>query len=152
MVTYLSFNNTSAAGFTVRPATEIRTTVPSGASTGPIRVSTPDGAAVSATNFYVTVSSDLAVGMTASAALQTPGQSLTYALVVTNKGPSIVTGVTLTDTLPPRVTFVAADSSRGSCTFSNGKVTCAMGVLTNGTGETAAITVTAPNEGVLTNT
>ena len=151
-VTNVSFNNTSAASFTVISPTEIRTTVPSGASTGPIRVSTPDGTAVSATNFYVTRSSDLAVGVTASAALQTPGQSLTYALVVTNKGPSIVTGVTLTNTLPPGVTFVTANSSRGSCTFSNGKVTCPMGVLINGTGETATITVIAPNEGVLTDT
>ena len=39
-----------------------------------------------------------------------------------------------------------------SCTFSNGKVTCPMGVLINGTGETATITVIAPNEGVLTDT
>ena len=151
-VTNVSFSNTSAASFNVISPTEIRTTVPSGASTGPIRVSTPDGTAVSATNFYVTRSSDLAVGVTASAALQTPGQSLTYALVVTNKGPSIVTGVTLTNTLPPGVTFVTANSSRGSCTFSNGKVTCPMGVLINGTGETATITVIAPNEGVLTDT
>src|SRR5207248_11730833 len=151
-VTNVTFNNTRAASFNVIRPTEIRTAVPSGASTGPIRVSTPDGTAVSATNFYVTSSSDLAVGVTASAALQTPGQSLTYALVVTNMGPSIVTGVTLTDTLPPGVTFVTANSSRGSCTFSNGKVTCPMGVLTNGTGETATIAIIAPNEGVLTNT
>ena len=151
-VTNVSFSNTSAASFNVISPTEIRTTVPSGASTGPIRVSTPDGTAVSATNFYVTRSSDLAIGVTASAALQTPGQPLNYALVATNKGPSIVTEVTLTDTLPPGVTFVAANSSRGSCTFSNGKVTCPMGVLINGTGETATITVIAPNEGVLTDT
>jgi uncharacterized repeat protein (TIGR01451 family) len=150
-VTNVSFNNVTAPNFTVISPEQMQATVPTAATTGSIRVSTPDGTAVSATNFVVTRSSDLAVAMAESASLLQPGQSLTYTLTITNKGPSIVTGVTLTDTLPPGVVFVSANASQGSHTFANGIVTCAIGVLTNNTGATAIITVIAPNEGVLTN-
>ena len=44
-----------AAAFTVDSATQITATVPTGAITGPISVTTPGGAAASATNFTVTV-------------------------------------------------------------------------------------------------
>ncbi|WP_201979721.1 IPT/TIG domain-containing protein [Hymenobacter rubidus] len=46
------FNGTSA-GFVLNSATSISTTVPGGASTGPISVTTPGGSAVSTTNFAV---------------------------------------------------------------------------------------------------
>jgi len=150
-VTNVSFNNVTAANFTIVSPQEARATVPTGATTGAVRISTPDGTAVSATNFVVTGSSDLAVAMAASASLLQPGQSLTYTLTVTNKGPSIVTGATLSDTLPPGVTFVSASVSRGNATFANGTVTCGIGILTNNTGATAIISILAPNEGVLTN-
>ena len=149
-VTNVSFN-ASAATFTVISPEEIRATVPTGATTGPIRVSTPDGTAVSATNFYVTQSSDLSLSMTESASLLKPGQSLTYSLAITNRGPSIVTGVRLVDTLPPGVILLSENSSRGTIVFTNGVVTCNFGVLTNGTGETVTILVAVPNEGVLVN-
>jgi uncharacterized repeat protein (TIGR01451 family) len=150
-VTNVSFNNFSPPNFTVISPADVRPTVPAGATTGPIRISTPDGTAASATNFVVTRSSDLAVAMAESASLLQPGQSLTYTLTITNKGPSIVTGVILTDTLPPGVAFVSANASQGIPAFTNGIVTCAIGILTNNTGATAIITVIAPNEGVLTN-
>jgi uncharacterized repeat protein (TIGR01451 family) len=150
-VTNVSFNNRSAS-FTNVSSTEIRATVPAGATTGPIRVATPDGLAVSATNFIVTTSSDLAVALTASATLLKPGQPLTYTLVVTNKGPSIVTGAAVTNTLPVGVTFVSATSSRGNCTLIGRDVVCPIGNFTNGTGVTIVIEVGAPAEGVLVNT
>ena len=150
-VTNVSFNNASAASVTVISSTEVRATVPPTAITGPIRISTPDGTAVSATNFIVTRSSDLALDMTASAALQKPGQQLSYSLVVTNQGLSIVTGVTLTNRLPSGVTMVTANSSRGTHAVANGMVTFKFGVMTNSTGETASITVFAPIEAVLIN-
>jgi len=89
--------------------------------------------------------------MTASATLLQPGQSLTYGLVATNQGPSTVTGVTLTDTLPSGVVLLSTNSSRGSFTVTNGIVTYFFGVLTNGASETATIAVMAPNESVLNN-
>ena len=54
--TAVSFNNVNAPGFTVNGAgTRITVTVPTGATTGPIRVTTPSGTATSSTNFTVTV-------------------------------------------------------------------------------------------------
>ncbi len=51
--TDVSFNGVSAITFTVVSATQIDATVPSGASTGLISVTTPDGTDFSATNFTV---------------------------------------------------------------------------------------------------
>jgi uncharacterized repeat protein (TIGR01451 family) len=90
--------------------------------------------------------------MNASAALAKPGEPLTYRLVVTNKGPSIVSGVTLTDTLPTGANFVSASSTNGPCTLANGVLTCDIGVLTNNTGFTVSIVVVPPSEAVLNNT
>lgn len=49
----VQFNNTNAT-FTVDSNTHITATVPAGATTGPIKVTTPGGTATSATNFTVT--------------------------------------------------------------------------------------------------
>jgi serine protease len=51
--TEVRFNGTSAPTFSVLSATSIRATVPAGATTGPISVTTPDGTAASASNFFV---------------------------------------------------------------------------------------------------
>jgi len=54
--TAVSFNNVNAPGFAVNGAgTRITVAVPTGATTGPIRVTTPSGTATSSTNFTVTV-------------------------------------------------------------------------------------------------
>jgi len=82
--------------------------------------------------------------------LAKPGEPLTYRLVVTNKGPSIVTGVTLRDTLPAGVNFVSANPT--NFTLTNGVLTCQIGVMTNSTGFTLSIVVVPPTEAVLNNT
>jgi hypothetical protein len=51
--TSVTFNNVAATTFTVNSPTRITATVPTGATTGPIRVTTPGGTATSTTNFTV---------------------------------------------------------------------------------------------------
>jgi len=53
--TAVRFNGASASSFTVTSATAIQATVPAGATTGPLSVTTPGGTVISASNFAVTV-------------------------------------------------------------------------------------------------
>jgi uncharacterized repeat protein (TIGR01451 family) len=62
----------------------------------------------------------------------TAGTNVTFNGVVTNNGPAIATGVTLTFPLPAGTTFVSATPSQGTCFESNGVVTCNLGNLNPG--------------------
>ena len=148
-VTNVTFNS-AAAAFTPVSIGEVRATVPPNGTTGPIRVSTPDGTAMSPTDFVVTRSSDLALTMSASASVLKPNESLTYTITVTNTGPEVVSGVVVTNVLSSGVDFVTADSTRGTCTNIAGKVICDVGPLTNSAGLTITIVVTTVAEGELT--
>ncbi len=92
-------------------------------------------------NFGYGGGSDLGIVKTASPDLVTVGQNLTYTLTVTNHGPLDTTGVTVTDTLPGRVTHVSTTPSQGSCS-SPSEVTCELGGLTVGSTATVTIVVT----------
>jgi uncharacterized repeat protein (TIGR01451 family) len=71
----------------------------------------------------------------------TAGSDVTYHLVVTNSGPDAADAVTVTDTLPPGVTFVSASGPGWHCTHAgNVTVTCTLASLASGT-SAAAITV-----------
>jgi uncharacterized repeat protein (TIGR01451 family) len=50
--------------------------------------------------------------------------NLTYTITVTDNGPSVANGVTLTDTLPAGLTYVSATPSQGSCSFAAPTLTC----------------------------
>jgi uncharacterized repeat protein (TIGR01451 family) len=57
-----------------------------------------------------------------------PGTQLTYMLVVTNNGPITATGVVVTDTLPPQVTFLSAAPVPSSPAGAN-PITWSLGTL-----------------------
>ncbi|MBI3959307.1 MAG: DUF11 domain-containing protein, partial [Chloroflexi bacterium] len=89
------------------------------------------------------------------------GDTLTYTLGVTNRGPSVADNVTISDTLPAGVTITGLATSLGQCTGSTLRqaqdtalVSCQIGSLAPG--ERAAVTVTvrvnSTTLGVLTNT
>jgi uncharacterized repeat protein (TIGR01451 family) len=62
------------------------------------------------------IAADLKVTATASPNPVAHGANLTYTLSVTNNGPDVSDGDTLTDVLPANTTFVSSSTSNGSCT------------------------------------
>jgi uncharacterized repeat protein (TIGR01451 family) len=104
---------------------------------------------------------DLVVTNTESADPVLAGSDLTYTLAVTNNGPSIATGVTLTDTLPANVTFRSHTAPSGvTCSTpapgSSGTVSCPLGTLNSGVSRTLSVVVrpnaAAGDAGSITNT
>jgi uncharacterized repeat protein (TIGR01451 family) len=70
------------------------------------------------------------------------GGNLTYTLNVSNNGPGNSTDSTVTDPLPPGVTFVSATVSQGTCSQPvPGTVTCILGPLATGASATVQIVV-----------
>jgi len=69
------------------------------------------------------------------------GETLTYTLEVTNQGPSPVTGVVVTDTLPAGVSFTNLTTTQGSGSHEAGTVTVQLGSLDSGGSATITITV-----------
>jgi uncharacterized repeat protein (TIGR01451 family) len=69
------------------------------------------------------------------------GDTLTYTILVMNHGPSIATGVTLTNQLPAGMSFISALTTLGSCTINGAnEVVCSL-VPTLGIGSPVTITV-----------
>ena len=103
-----------------------------------------------------TFSADIEVAMIANetVAINSP---LSYQLVVANYGPDIATGVTLTDTLPPFVSFKSADATQGTCQYNDNinHVICTFDSLAKNTTGIVNLSLTAPSSigsGTLTNT
>ena len=82
------------------------------------------------------------------------GQTVTYTISVSNDGPLVASGVTLTDTLPKNAGFGTATSTQGSCAVKPAKrlVTCPLGSIAAGGTVTVRITVKPTSKGTITNT
>ena len=94
------------------------------------------------------------VTMTTSRNPAPVGLNFNYNIAVTNNGPGSATDPVLTDVLPTQVTFTAATSSQGTCTYASATrtVTCNLGPLGSGSSATVQITVKPREEGTLNNT
>jgi uncharacterized repeat protein (TIGR01451 family) len=95
-----------------------------------------------------TATADLAITKTASPDPAFVGDPITYTLTVTNNGPDMSSGGTVTDTLPANVSYVSDDDG---CTHIAGTVTCPTGTLANGASQVIHIVVTATVTGSATN-
>ena len=85
---------------------------------------------------------DLALTKTASKEQVVIGETFTYALTVTNNGPSKATSVAITDPLPAGLSFVSATPAPG-CVIQpiTGTLGCAVGTLNSGASHTVTVTV-----------
>ncbi len=77
-----------------------------------------------------TAVAQLAIVKTATQGQATPGQAITYTIVVTNNGPSDAANVVVTDPTPAGLTFI---SNAGACTTA---FPCALGTIPNGESRT----------------
>lgn len=112
------------------------TTLRNGVSVESREITTPvtdDG------SFLSTVSTDVGVVKTVTAPTTNavPGQNITYSIVATNHGPSVATGVVVSDPLPSSLELVEASG----CNSAGQTLTCNVGTL--GVGATRTMTVTA---------
>ncbi|MCL4179797.1 MAG: IPT/TIG domain-containing protein [Verrucomicrobia bacterium] len=149
-VTAVSFNGAPAV-FTVVSRGEVRATVPAQATTGPIRLSTADGTSDSPVAFLITRASDLELKMTVSPTLVRPGDTIQFTLTTSNRGPSVVTGVEVSDPLPSGLQVLEVSSDRGTASHANGVVNGTVAALTNGTAFTLGISAMATEMGVFSN-
>jgi hypothetical protein len=124
--TAVAFNGTAAAGFNVDSDTQITATVPAGAISGPISVTTPGGAATSATSFTVlrvpSLNSFSPTTAGVGAAVTLTGSAFTGASVVAFNGTAAVFTVNsdtqITATVPSGATSgtIAVTTPGGTAT------------------------------------
>ena len=101
--------------------------------------------------FTVTQPGDLRLTETLSTNLALPGQQVIYTTSITNLGPTIQSGVRLTNSFQSGLTLHSAVPSQGACGIAGSVVSCALGIITNNRSATVTFTVSAPLSGVFTN-
>jgi uncharacterized repeat protein (TIGR01451 family) len=94
--------------------------------------------------------SDLALSKTVSNATPNVGDTITFTITLTNKGPDAATNVSVTDQLPAGLTFVSDSPSQGVYNNTNGVWT--VGAVTTTTPETLTIQARVDSPGARTNT
>ena len=72
---------------------------------------------------------DLAVTLGYTEPLVVRDGAVRYVAQILNNGPSVATGVTLTDTPPAGLAYASAVTTQGSCVAASGAVICAVGTL-----------------------
>lgn len=101
-------------------------------------------------NTTVNSAVDLALLMTDSPDPVRKGEKLVYTLTLTNQGLGSATNVSLTDVLPPNISFEGIYTSQGKCK-GRATVTCAIGTLSSGATATVKIIIKPSTVGTITN-
>ena len=86
---------------------------------------------------------DVSIIKTASPEPVDQNTNLVYTLQVTNHGPAVALGVSVSDPLPSQVSFASVSTTQGSCSQAAGTVTCNLGTLNVGSLAIITINVTA---------
>jgi uncharacterized repeat protein (TIGR01451 family) len=104
---------------------------------------TANNTASSSTVVASPTQADVAIVKTATPEPVDQNTNLTYTLQVTNNGPAVASGVTVSDPLPTEVTFTSVSTTQGTCTQSSGTVSCTIGTMNVGTVVLITINVNA---------
>ncbi|HEY0549406.1 MAG TPA: M36 family metallopeptidase [Verrucomicrobiae bacterium] len=94
---------------------------------------------------------DLTVSVTSAPEPLFVSSNVTFTAIVTNRGPNHADSVRITNRLSSSLAFVSATNTQGSCSFSNGIITCDLGSLPASGSATAVIIATALSSGSVTN-
>lgn len=129
--------------------------IPGAAGTNNFSVAIADTTGCTITQDYALVilptSADVGVAIVAQPASATVASNVTYLIAVTNAGPSLATGVVLTNLLPQAVNFVSASASQGTVNPVGTNVVANLGNLASGASATVTVAVTPLRVGNLTN-
>jgi hypothetical protein len=149
-VTSVLFSNASATPYNVT-TNQLQVNVPAGARPGPITVVTPYGQDTSSNIFTATYSSTVNLSKSVNPIVTAPSNNVIYTLLVTNLGPSIVTSVTVTDTMPAGFKLSSSMTSLGTLVTNGNNLIANIGILTNNKSATITVQGTYTNLGSLTN-
>jgi uncharacterized repeat protein (TIGR01451 family) len=95
---------------------------------------------------------DLVLTQAESADPVTVTSNFAYMVTLTNRGPSTATSVSLTNVLPPNLTFLSATPSQGGCSILAGRLTCNFGTLLRNAGVAVTLNFRADGPGTVINT
>jgi uncharacterized repeat protein (TIGR01451 family) len=93
--------------------------------------------------FEVELRNDLAVSISDAPDPADVGTNLTYSITITNVGPSVSTGVMLTNEIPVESIFVSATASQGDCESSGNLLVCDLGTVSDSALVTVVVRPTA---------
>jgi uncharacterized repeat protein (TIGR01451 family) len=126
-----------------------------GAITSTANVSSDESDADTGNNAAAVVShvspatADLVIGVVDAPDPALLGGVVTYTISVTNRGPSVASGVTVTNTLSGGLIVQSTLASQGSVVVNGNVVSASLGTLTNGGRATITITAVTVAEGVV---
>lgn len=107
---------------------------------------TPGNNSASAPSAVMAGTTDVSIMKTANGTSFAIGSRVTYTIVVTNDGPGIATGTTVTDVLPAGTTLSSVSTTQGTCTGTT-TVTCTIGTLTPLATATITLALNLPQTG-----